>query len=103
MSSGMIGAIAVGGGTGVIDSAGIGGMAGTVLMRGSPFSLPDNCRASKQLLYHERSLCREEPTFRTCSKLQVIPGTINNQTATPNCRYGEELWRRASGQGTAHV
>src|SRR5271157_2600238 len=38
MSSGMIGAIAVGGGTGVIDSAGIGGMAGTVLMRGSPFS-----------------------------------------------------------------
>jgi hypothetical protein len=44
MSSGMIGAIAVGGGTGVIDAAGIGGVAGTVLIRGSPFNLPDNCR-----------------------------------------------------------
>src|SRR5271157_2018649 len=103
MSSGMIGAIAVGGGTGVIDSAGIGGMAGTVLIRGSPFSLPDNCRASRQLLYHERSLCREEPTFRTCSKVPAIPGTIKNQAATPNCRYGEELRLRSSGQWTTRV
>ena len=59
----MIGEIAVGGGTGVIDSAGMGGMAGTVLIRGSPFSLPDNCRASRQLLYHERLPRREEPTL----------------------------------------
>ena len=42
MSSGMVGASAVGGGTGVIDSAGIGGMAGTVLIRESPFSVSDD-------------------------------------------------------------
>src|SRR5271157_6028818 len=62
MSSGMDGVSAVGGETGGIESAAMGGMAGTVLIRESPFSLPDNSRASGYLLYHERSLCREEPT-----------------------------------------
>src|SRR5208283_5869042 len=92
MSSGMIGAIAVGGGTGVIDSAGIGGMAGTVLIRGSPFSLPDNCRASRQVLYHERLPRREEPTVSANRRKRPRSlGFILEQDRDRESKAGEEV------------
>src|SRR5208337_1597818 len=51
---------------------------------GISFQSSGQSPATKTLLYHERSLCREEPTLGTCSKVQVIPGTIKNRAATPN-------------------
>src|SRR5208337_326132 len=92
MSSGMVGAIAVDGGTGVIDSAGIGGMAGTVLIRESPFSVSDNCRASRQVLYHERLPRREEPTVSANRRKRPRSlGFILEQDRDRKSKAGEEV------------